>query len=237
MIKLFQRRPGLVVDLGCGTGLSTRPWAEFSDHVVGIDPSDEMLDIARQMPIANVTYRKGVGNDTKLEDHSVDIATCSSSIHWMEPETTINEILRVLKKDGMLLLFGHNWPPLSHHLDLDNMFFKFKAKKEALVKELNLYKNYFLNIEDFSKHLHKLSEFCVFREFYFHEETVWIEKRYIGFIHSFGNVQLLLQNNVPKSEFHLDELEQKIKEIFSNNEEKLLFSWRVDLFKDLKINR
>ena len=39
-------RPRLVVDLGSGTGLSTRPWAEVAEQVVGIEPNDAMRDHA-----------------------------------------------------------------------------------------------------------------------------------------------------------------------------------------------
>ena len=35
-------RPALVVDLGCGTGLSTVIWGERAERVIGIEPSDEM---------------------------------------------------------------------------------------------------------------------------------------------------------------------------------------------------
>src|SRR5215208_6283024 len=35
-------RPRLVVDLGSGTGLSTRFWADDADEVVGIEPNDAM---------------------------------------------------------------------------------------------------------------------------------------------------------------------------------------------------
>ena len=38
-----QGRPSLVVDLGCGTGLSTRWAAGWADAVIGIDPSADML--------------------------------------------------------------------------------------------------------------------------------------------------------------------------------------------------
>jgi ubiquinone/menaquinone biosynthesis C-methylase UbiE len=35
--------PQLVIDLGCGTGLSTRFWAERATQVIGVDPSMDML--------------------------------------------------------------------------------------------------------------------------------------------------------------------------------------------------
>ena len=35
-------RPALVVDLGSGTGLSTRWCAPWADRVIGVEPSDDM---------------------------------------------------------------------------------------------------------------------------------------------------------------------------------------------------
>src|SRR5262249_35942807 len=36
------KRPRLVVDLGCGTGLATRAWAGRADEVVGVEPNPRM---------------------------------------------------------------------------------------------------------------------------------------------------------------------------------------------------
>src|SRR5437867_24681 len=36
-------RPALVVDLGCGTGLSTRVWSDVAERVVGVEPNGAML--------------------------------------------------------------------------------------------------------------------------------------------------------------------------------------------------
>ncbi len=49
-IYLQARRPGTVVDLGCGTGLSTFLWARIADRVIGVDPSADMLSVARCAP-------------------------------------------------------------------------------------------------------------------------------------------------------------------------------------------
>ena len=40
-------RPSLVVDLGSGTGLSTRFWADQAEAVVGIEPTADMRNEAR----------------------------------------------------------------------------------------------------------------------------------------------------------------------------------------------
>ena len=35
-------RPNLVVDIGSGTGLSTRLWSEVTEQVIGIEPNADM---------------------------------------------------------------------------------------------------------------------------------------------------------------------------------------------------
>lgn len=47
IMKYLERTPSLVVDLGCGTGLSTTIWSEISNKVMGIEPSGDMIKIAR----------------------------------------------------------------------------------------------------------------------------------------------------------------------------------------------
>lgn len=47
---------GRVLDLGCGTGLSTRPWARVAETVLGVDRSPEMLRLARRRRPRNVRY-------------------------------------------------------------------------------------------------------------------------------------------------------------------------------------
>ena len=41
-------RSGLVFDVGCGPGSATRILAPMFDHVVGLDPGQEMIEVARE---------------------------------------------------------------------------------------------------------------------------------------------------------------------------------------------
>src|SRR5438045_9590212 len=77
-------RPRLVVDLGSGTGLSTRIWAERADEVIGIEPSDDMRRQAeaRSGSLANVRYQHGLSTATSLPGGCADIVTASQSLHW-----------------------------------------------------------------------------------------------------------------------------------------------------------
>jgi SAM-dependent methyltransferase len=79
------RRPTLVVDLGSGTGLSSRYWGARALQVIGIEPSTDMRDEAlRQTSAANVRYQAGYSHDTGLPAQCAQIVTCMQALHWME---------------------------------------------------------------------------------------------------------------------------------------------------------
>jgi SAM-dependent methyltransferase len=102
-----------VVDLGSGTGLSTRWAASWAAEVVGIEPSDEMRAEASRQPLTNVTYRPGVSHATGLPSASADIVTAVQAMHWMEPEPTLAEVARLLRPGGVFAVIDADWPPVS----------------------------------------------------------------------------------------------------------------------------
>ena len=102
-------RPRLVVDLGSGTGLSTRPWAERAGQIVGVEPNDAMRAYARTATTAvNVVYPDGVSSyETRLPDASADVVTASQSLQWMEPEPAFAEIARILRPGGVFAAYQY----------------------------------------------------------------------------------------------------------------------------------
>jgi SAM-dependent methyltransferase len=73
--------PALVVDLGCGTGLSTRLWAGRAQHVIGIDPSEDMLRVAQAGDDDDhMRYQRGFNTQTELPDACADIVTASQAL-------------------------------------------------------------------------------------------------------------------------------------------------------------
>jgi SAM-dependent methyltransferase len=109
------RRPSLVVDLGSGTGLSTRLWAGAADRVVGIEPNPEMRrEAAERTPPGAIEYRAGWSTATGLDDGCADVVTASQSLHWMEPEPTFAEVARILRPGGVFAAVDCDWPPAVH---------------------------------------------------------------------------------------------------------------------------
>jgi SAM-dependent methyltransferase len=94
--------PERALDLGCGTGLSTRPLASFARVVVGVDVADEMLR-ARGSDTA-AWYVRAQAERLPFRDGVFDLTTIASAIHWFAPEA-IGEIGRVLRSTAWLVVY------------------------------------------------------------------------------------------------------------------------------------
>ena len=107
--RLLQATGGAhrAIDLGCGTGLSTRALLEAADMVVGVDASDAMLGVVG--PSSRAALVLAVAERLPFSDATFDLATVASAIHWFEAPG-IAEIRRVLAAGGMLLVYDVWFP-------------------------------------------------------------------------------------------------------------------------------
>ncbi|HYG74306.1 MAG TPA: class I SAM-dependent methyltransferase [Planctomycetota bacterium] len=129
--------PQLVVDLGCGTGLSTRIWSARARQVIGIEPSAEMLKVAQAKTSApNTTFKNAFSHETGLADGSVDIVTCCQSLHWMDPDRTIAEVARILRPGGVWAVADYDLPLIQ--VELNAAVQACLAKARALTAEHKL---------------------------------------------------------------------------------------------------
>jgi len=128
----------LVVDLGCGTGLSTRPWAERADEVVGVEANPAMIERARGAThAANVRYVEAFASEAGLPDDSADVVTCAQSFHWMEPGVLLAEVARILRPGGVFAAYDYDVPPLVHP-EVDDAFASNFAARRAARTRLDL---------------------------------------------------------------------------------------------------
>ena len=132
LAELSQKSPlERVVDLGCGTGLSTRVWADRAADVVGVDPSADMVTQAKAATKAeNVQYLCRLGHGTGLPDRCADIVTCGMSLHWMDPELTALEVGRILRPGGVFGTYWEHWS--SPFVEVDQAFGDLERQAEEL---------------------------------------------------------------------------------------------------------
>lgn len=102
-----------VVDLGSGSGLSTRWAATWAAHVTGVEPSDDMRAQAERRGGAGITYRAGTAETTGLPDAYADVVTAVQAMHWMEPVATLAEVDRLLRPGGVFATIDADWPPVA----------------------------------------------------------------------------------------------------------------------------
>jgi SAM-dependent methyltransferase len=92
------------VDVGCGTGISTRAFAAAGLRAIGVDPNASMLAEARAAG-GGPEYREGEAAATGLPDRCADLVVAAQAFHWFEPGLVLAEFRRLLRPGGWAAVF------------------------------------------------------------------------------------------------------------------------------------
>jgi len=96
---------GALVEFGCGTGFYTRVLSEKAESVVATDISPGMLEVAKEeIKAETVKFQLEDCQKTSFPDGAFDTAFMSLVIHFTDPERTLAEMHRVLKRGGALII-------------------------------------------------------------------------------------------------------------------------------------
>lgn len=96
----------VIADLASGTGIWTRILLENGNQVFGVEPNAEMRLAGEQFlgGFSNFTSVAGTAEATSLPDASVDFVTAAQAAHWFHRQRAREEVLRILKPGGWLVL-------------------------------------------------------------------------------------------------------------------------------------
>lgn len=112
----------VVLDLGCGLGTATIPFAEVGVKTIGIDISKNMLEYTYKRSGSrneNLFLCKMNAYNLLIDDNSVDVIVENAMIHLVDnPEKVYQEMFRVLKADGILVRFTSSGIPIADDLKL-----------------------------------------------------------------------------------------------------------------------
>jgi ubiquinone/menaquinone biosynthesis C-methylase UbiE len=216
-------RPSLVVDLGSGTGLSTRAWADRADEAVGVEASAEMRARAEEVTEAeNVRFVHAFADATGLPDESADIVTCSQSFHWMDPETTLTEVARILRPGGVFAAYDYDWPPVVHW-ELERAFEKLQSELAARRGRV---------VRSKETHLSALEASGLFRytrEALVHTRDRGSAERVVGMALSLGPLKIELERGASEEELGLAQLRETARRVLGDREVSWFMCYRVRL--------
>lgn len=97
--RLLNPRPGeRLLDVGCGSGIHLQFFRREGLDVTGVDPSNYMLDLARQRMGNRADLFPGKGEDLPFEDNEFEIVTLINCLEFAEnPHAVIEEAVRVAR--------------------------------------------------------------------------------------------------------------------------------------------
>ena len=109
LARLGARPAGAVLDVGCGTGALLAALAQSEPplgvRLAGLDPSPEMLAVARGKLAPAVELRVGWAEEIPYGDATFDVVVSCSVFHYLRrPMAALGEMARVLAPGGRLVI-------------------------------------------------------------------------------------------------------------------------------------
>ncbi len=101
-----------ILDLGTGTGLLARAFAQRGCLVTGLDLSAALLAEARKADRAanlSIDYLEARAETTGLPDGAFDVVSAATCWHWFDRPKVAVEARRVLRPAGRLLIASLDW--------------------------------------------------------------------------------------------------------------------------------
>ena len=228
LLDYVGKKPHTVIDLGCGTGLSTGIWKGKSERIIGIDPSEDMLETAKKKETKQISFLKAFSNHTALPDESADIVVCSQSFHWMEPYSTLMEVNRILKPNGVFAAIDCDWPPVCDWR-AEKEYNEFRAAAQKIEKEhADTRENYQRwDKKEHLAHIKNSGYFRYSREIVLFNREKANAERFIGIALSQSGVQAVLKTYPARMGEKLEVFEKRVREIFGDREFYIGFCYRM----------
>jgi len=113
--RVVSQARGVVLEVGAGSGLNLPFYGSGVERVVALDPSPELLRMARSRAGAArfpVDFVETGAEQLPLDDHAVDAVVMTWTLCSIpNPDRALAEIRRVLKPDGSLWFAEHGLSP------------------------------------------------------------------------------------------------------------------------------
>lgn len=145
VVNQIDLKDKVVLDIASGEGYGSNILATYAQNVIGVDISDEAIEHAKtKYKKDNLKFIQGDAIKIPLEDNSIDVVVSFETIeHHDKHVEMINEIKRVLKKDGILIISS---PDKYHYSEVRNYNNIFHVKELYYEEFRTLITEYFKNV-------------------------------------------------------------------------------------------
>lgn len=228
ILKYLGYRPSLVIDLGSGTGLSTVSWKGRCNNAVGIEPNEDMLAIARLKQTEGIRFMKAFSHETGLENACADVVVCSQSFHWMEPDSTLAEVNRILKPGGVFAVVDCDWPPVTDW-EVDKAFTDLFSKVKEIENADPQLKGASIRYEK-DRHLANIKGSGYFRyarEIVFSNTESCSATRLVDLATTQGSLQAILKSHPDLVDKDCRRFEMLVQNTFGEDPFEIQFSYRM----------
>jgi ubiquinone/menaquinone biosynthesis C-methylase UbiE len=134
IIDKLGKGPARLLDLGCGTGLSSLEFFKMGYAVTGSDITPEMLQVAAKHPFTAL-HCLNLEEPLPFARESFDAATLLGVMEFIKkPQALFNEVARVLKKGGLLGVTIPQKMPVESEKKLEICTFEAREIEEAFKK-------------------------------------------------------------------------------------------------------
>ena len=97
-----------ILEVGCGTGKATRPFAERGYELVCLDIGADLIVVAREKlkEFPNVSFIEQAFEAWKSED-KFNLVISATAFHWVDPNVRYLKASKVLRSGGSLAVFSN----------------------------------------------------------------------------------------------------------------------------------
>lgn len=92
------------LDVGCGSGVSTRALEGLAENTLGIEPAEAMLPWAAKTA-PHASFRVGTAEELPVADHTLDLITAAGALNYADLDRFFPEAARALTADGVILVY------------------------------------------------------------------------------------------------------------------------------------
>ncbi len=104
------RRDWIIVDMGCGTGISSEPFLHAGCRVIGVEPNPDMRRQALDALGGQERFRivEGSAEESGLPSRCADLYVAGQALHWFDLEAASAEARRLLKPPHRAVLMWND---------------------------------------------------------------------------------------------------------------------------------